>query len=595
MRSRWSFRSTALVVFVAAALTSATSTAQGPAPLFATSASARDTRVSSAGPRPVRARRVTARAHLLTAAMDAAAAPDAPFLLNLFDDVSLALRRVRIDDATPGHRTWIGTSGGGDDVVAALTVGPGGLTGRVVARGIAYAIEAAGAGDAVVQELPAFDAPPELPARIAPATARDAAPRANLSIAADGPARIDVLVLYTPAARVKAGGVASIEASLANAVAVTNTALQRSGVDAALATAALRELPYVESPGGITDDLFALGTGGSMQAMVESMRAAAGADLVALVVGRAMPSAGCGVAYLGPSPSAITSVTEEACLFAGQWSFSHEVGHNFGADHAPGDPVVSPVPYARGYRDSNVRTLMAYSAPGTPARSLNYSSSTVREPALTGVPTGNSLQDNARRLAETAATVAAYVTSGPPPEPPGALTASVLGGTVTLTWTPPATGGPVSSYRLDAGPAPGATAYGPFVTTAPGVAFPNVLPGRYYARVRSLGPGGESAPTADVIVDVTTACAVPGPATIAASVSPGHVVLQWSAPPGNGPTSYDVGIGSAPGLLDLGVFAVGSLTAAAVPAPPGHYVVRARGVNACGPGAPSAELHVMVP
>jgi hypothetical protein len=58
--------------------------------------------------------------------MDAAAAPDAPFLLNLFDDVSLALRRVAHDDATPGHRTWIGTSGGDDDVVAALTVGPGG-------------------------------------------------------------------------------------------------------------------------------------------------------------------------------------------------------------------------------------------------------------------------------------------------------------------------------------------------------------------------------------------------------------------------------------------------------------------------------------
>jgi hypothetical protein len=272
-----------------------------------------------------------------------------------------------------------------------------------------------------------------------------------------------------------------------------------------------------------------------MQAMVESMRAAAGADLVALVVGRAMPSAGCGVAYLGPSPSAITSVTEEACLFAGQWSFSHEVGHNFGADHAPGDPVVSPVPYARAIATATSARSGVFGA-GTTARSLNYSSSVVREPAGSGQVTGNSLQDNARRLAETAATVAAYVTSGPPPEPPGALTASVLGGTVTLTWTPPATGGPVSSYRLDAGPAPGATAYGPFVTTAPGVAFPNVLPGRYYARVRSLGPGGESAPTADVIVDVTTACAVPGPATIAASVSPGHVVLQWSAP-GNGPAS----------------------------------------------------------
>lgn len=332
-----------------------------------------------------------------------------------------------------------------------------------------------------------------------------------------------------------------------------------------------------------------------MQATVEAMRAAAGADLVTLVVGRATPSAGCGVAYLGPSPAAIYSVTEEACLFAGQWSFSHEIGHNFGADHAPGDPIVSPVPYARGYRDGNVRTLMAYAAPGTPARSLNYSSSTVREPPLTGGPTGNSLQDNARRLAETAATIAAYATGGPAPETPGALTAAVFGGTVTLTWTPPVTGGAVTGYRLDAGPAPGAASYGPFFTTAPGVAFPNVLPGRYYARVRSLGPGGESAPTADATVDVTTACAVPGPATISATVSPGTAVLQWFAPQGNGPTSYEVGIGSAPGLLDLGVFAVGTLTAAAVPAPAGRYVVRARGVNACGPGAPSPELLVVVP
>ena len=34
---------------------------------------------------------------------------------------------------------------------------------------------------------------------------------------------------------------------------------------------------------------------------------------------------------------------------------------------------------------------------------------------------------------------------------------------------------------------------------------------------------------------------------------------------------------------------------AAVPAPPGRYVVRVRGVNACGPGAPSAERLVVVP
>lgn len=592
MKSQWSFLRRAVFAVLGGVLWATTAWAQAPPPLFAPSP-ARGIAPLAAGARQARARLVAVRADLLSIAMDPGVA-DAPFLLNLFDDVTLTLQRVRVDHATRDHRTWVGTSGERDEVIAALTVGPDGLTGRVVARGVSYAIDAAGAGESLVRELPLFDAPLELPAQSPPPLARDTAPRVG-AFAADGPARIDVLVLYTPAARVRAGGIAAIEASLANAVAVTNTAFQRSGVAASLATAALRELSYVEAPGGITDDLFAMAAGGSLQATVEAMRAAAGADLVALVAGRATASAGCGVAYLGPSPTAIFSVTEEACLFAGQWSFSHEIGHNFGADHAPGDPVVSAVPYARGYRDSAVRTLMAYAAPGTPVRSLNYSSSTVREPAVTGGPTGNSLQDNARRLAETAATVAAFASGGPAPETPGALTVSVLGSTVTLTWAPPATGGVVSGYRLDAGPAPGATSYGPFFTSAPGVVFPNVAPGRYYARVRSVGPGGESAPGPDVTVDVTTACAVPGPATISATVSPGNAVLQWSAPTGNGVTTYEVGIGSAPGRLDLGVFAVGTLTSASVPAPAGRYVVRVRGVNTCGPGAPSAEVLVVVP
>lgn len=593
MRSGSTFHNAALGVFAALALHVAPALAQAPAPLFVASA-VRDVVPAAAGARSRRVRRVTARADLLAAAMAATTEPDAPFLLNLFDDLALTLQRARVDEATPGHRTWVGTSGAGDDVVAALTTGPAGLTGRVVAQGVSYAIDPSGTGDLIVRELAAIELPPELPA-VAPPVGRGPATRGDAAAAADGPVRIDVLVLYTPAARARAGGLAAIEASLANAVAVTNTALQRSGVAAALATAALRELPYVESSSGLTADLVVLVAGGSMHATVESMRVAAGADLVALVVGRTTPSAGCGVAYLGPSPAAIASVTEEACLLAGQWSFSHELGHNLGADHAPGDPVVSPVPYARGYRDSHVRTLMAYAASGAPSRSLNYSSSTVREPATTGGPTGNSLQDNARRLTETAATVAAYTAAGPAPGTPGALTVSVLGGTVTLSWSAPVSGGPATGYRLDAGPAPGASSYGPFTTTAPGVVFPNVLPGRYYARVRSIGPGGESPPTADVPVDVTTACAVPGPATISATVSSGTAVLQWFAPPGNGPTSYDVGIGSAPGRLDLGVFAVGTLTTAAVPAPPGRYVVRVRGVNACGPGAPSAERLVVVP
>ncbi|MBP7776808.1 MAG: hypothetical protein KA371_06745 [Acidobacteria bacterium] len=590
MRSQWSFRRAALAALVFVLVAPIPTWAQTRPRLFGQSA--RDPRPATSDGRTARARLVLVRVDLLGAALDRATSAEAPFTLNLFDDVLFDLRRVRIDTSTPGYRSWIGTSGAGDDVIAALTLGPAGLSGGITAHGTSYALEAVEPGETLVRELSPLGAPPELPAQIPP---RATTPAAAGVAAAEAPARIDVLVLYTEGARIRAGGSAQIEASLANAVAVTNTALERSAVDATLATVGLQQVPYEEAGGGLIGDLTAMSSGGALSTLVDSLRAATGADLVALVVGRISPSAGCGVAYLGPAPSAVFSVTEEACLFAGQWSFSHEIGHNFGADHAPGDPVVSPVPYARGYRDQSLRTLMAYAAPGAPARLLNYSSSTVREPAVTGLVTGNSLQDNARRLAETATTLAAYSTATIAPDAPLDLVASAQHGTVTVTWSGPGTGGPVTGYLLEAGPAPGSVLYGPFMLPTPAAVFPAVLPGRYYGRVRSLGPGGMSPPTADVAIDVAPACAVPGPAVVNASVMAGSATLQWFAPPGTGVTFYEVGLGSSPGALDLGVFGVGTLTAADVPAPRGQYFVRVRGTNACGPGGPSAELRVVVP
>ena len=590
MRSPSSCRSAALVILTIAVAAADGLRAQALPPLFA---SVRDTAPAIARPGTARARTVSVRADLLAAAFDPRTSADAPFELNLFDDRTFRLRRVRIDAATAGYRTWVGTSGPGDDVVAALTIGPTGLSGSLSAHGRAYAFDPTAGGAVVVRELTPRDAVPELPAVLVPSRERGPFPLTHGG--ETGTARIDLLVLYTPAARGRAGGPAAIQASLANAVAVTNTALQRSAVHASVTTVGLQELAYVESASGLVADLSTLALGGALHAAVESVRAAAGADLVALVVGRTTPSAGCGVAYLGPSPAAIYSVTEEACLVAGQWSFSHELGHNLGADHAPGDPVVSAVPYARGYRDGAVRTLMAYPAPGTPPRLLNFSSSSVREPAGTGVPTGNSLQDNARRLTETAATVAAFSSAADAPLAPVGLSATVTGHTVTLTWQASAGGGPTQVYVVEAGTAPGGTAWEPFTTTTPAMTFPDVLGGRYYARVRSVGSGGSSPPTPDLVVDVGAACQVPGPATVSATVGLGSATLAWFAPPGTGPTSYDVGLGSVSGAVDLGIFAVGTVTAATVPAPPGQYFVRARGVNACGPGGVSNELRVVVP
>lgn len=582
MRSSSSFRRALATATVLATLAGIDAGAQ---PLFEPVA------VSGAAPAQrdgERSRTVRPRLDVLAATFSGVA--DTTLTLNLFDDVVLEVTRLRLDDATASFRTWVGTSQADDTVFASLTTGAAGLSGSATAGGVSYTLHPAGDGAVVIRERPRAEAGPELPARLPP----DADGPASLPVvaAADGHhSSADVLVLYTAAARLQQGG--DIRAVLANAVAVTNAAFQRSGVDASLVTADLQEVAFGELAEGIVADLTALSAGGAHFASVDALRRTAGADLVALVVGRASPSAGCGVAYLGPSPSAIFSVTEAACLTPGQWSFTHEIGHNFGADHAPGDPIVSPVEYARGFRDAAVRTLMAYPAAGSPPRSLNYSSRVVREPAGTGVPTGNAAQDNARRLHETAATVSAFTPSRFAPAAPVDIEATVSGDSVTVRWTAAPHGGPVTRYGLEAGTAPGIAAFGPFVTTDLFLVFTGVSPDRYFVRLRSQGPGGISADSVETIVDVP--CLVPGPGAIAASMTGALVTLQWSAPPGAGATRYEVGVGTTPAATEIGVFATGTVQQASLPAPAGTYYVRVRGVNGCGPGGVSPAVRVIVP
>ena len=77
---------------------------------------------------------------------------------------------------------------------------------------------------------------------------------------------------------------------------------------------------------------------------------------------------------------------------------------------------------------------------------------------------------------------------------------------VTLSWLPPADAGQRHRYELEAGSAPGV---GEPRSARPSAASPlavaGVPAGTYYARLRSVGPGGRSAPTADVVIVVAPA------------------------------------------------------------------------------------------
>lgn len=100
----------------------------------------------------------------------------------------------------------------------------------------------------------------------------------------------------------------------------------------------------------------------------------------------------------------------------GYYSFSHEIGHNLGADH---NPSVVPQPLkGDGYghlitppgltRWSGYRTIMSYYAVGHRTRVNYWSSPDIIFP-VTGTPTGVAgISDNARNLAQNRFTVSAY-------------------------------------------------------------------------------------------------------------------------------------------------------------------------------------------
>ncbi len=643
-------------------------------------------------PEHVRSRRMSIRTDLLAAALAPGANAQAPFVLNLFPDVVLTLVRERLESDARGYTTWVGSTPGEPDSVASLTWNGRTLVGGVVARGVAFDLETVVDGVVSVSQRASTALPVELtPVTPAPADrAQLASPSLSVTAGDAATAQIDVLVLYTPAARLKAGGDTLIQSQLANAVAVTNTAFQRSGVNAVLRAVGVQELAHAESI-DLGGDLSAISLGGQLSTTVEAARNAAGADLVTLVTGRASSSSGCGLAWMGPSSSAAYSVTEQACLYAGQWSFSHELGHNFGADHAPGDSSAAGVPYARGYRDGSVRTLMAYAVYGSPSRVLNYSSATVLEPAAGGLPTGNSLQNNARRLSETVAWVSAYRgttggagppsaptglaanASGPvvtlswlaapgatsylvqggvapgdssafsftesgvslvgslppgtyswrvhaqnssgtgapsaessvtvlpsatvPPSAPTAFVASVVGSTVSLSWSPTLAGGPVSSFELEGGPSPGSSAFGRLAVAQSPLVVPNVSSGTFYLRVRALGPGGASAPSPDAVVRVgaSASCIGPGISALTSAVTGGAVTLDWTTPSGTGPFAYTLAVGRSAGASNLGVYPMGAVRAVSATPPRGTYFVRVVASNTCGVGAASPDVVVVIP
>ena len=229
----------------------------------------------------------------------------------------------------------------------------------------------------------------------------------------DDGSRADVFVIYTDAAVAQAGGETQMADWINWAIADSNAIYASTGIGLTMRLVGTsRATGYIEDAASMANDLYALRdpADGKLDEALP-LRNATAADFVALV--RADGGGACGIAWLlGTDPASESyaySVTALGCFT--NRTFTHELGHNMGCCHAPGDgggcTSGGVFPYSVGHRFNGVsgtqyRTVMAY-APGT--RIPRFSSASV---VYDGTPTGLADRDNAASINITRLTFANF-------------------------------------------------------------------------------------------------------------------------------------------------------------------------------------------
>ena len=190
--------------------------------------------------------------------------PSQSLLLNLFDDASYSVTLDRIDQ-TRGGFVWVGHIPDVAMSTVTLAIEDGAVYGSVLTPAATYVIRSAGNGLHLVAQIDQSAFRPEADPREvdAPPGGRTELADASPPAADDSAAFIDVMVLYTPAAAIAAGGSSAINALIANAISVTNTAYGNSNVTQRIRLAFSGPVAYTES-GDIETDLnnITIGTGG---------------------------------------------------------------------------------------------------------------------------------------------------------------------------------------------------------------------------------------------------------------------------------------------------------------------------------------------
>ncbi|MDX2033321.1 MAG: zinc-dependent metalloprotease family protein [Blastocatellia bacterium] len=390
----------------------------------------------------VRSRSVAVDAAALTqvkARMANGLGKPAAIQLDLFEDVQLTAVLERME-TPPRTEIYIGAVKGSDGSQVRLVHSEGQIVGSITAAGKFYAIRYAGNEMHLVQEIDQGRLP--IDAEPLPAAPDPGVPG---QLADDGSV-IDVMVVYTPAARSGAGGTTAMQNLINLGISETNTAYANSQIVQRFRLVHTAEVVYTENGNTSTDLSRLRSTTDGIMDEVHTLRDQYRADLVTLIINSSTDGA-CGVGYLmgGNNPGFASSgfnVVRRDCV-SPNYSFGHELGHNQGLNHARSDAVgTGAFNYSFGFKDSSnlFRTVMAYNCPVNCPRVLHFSNPDVN---YNGRPTGideaaSNSANNALSLNGTRVTVAnfrAAVTTCNYSIAPASANFPAGGGTGSITMT----------------------------------------------------------------------------------------------------------------------------------------------------------------